>query len=79
MNRVAELPVLIGKGVYRERHGLMARCAALPGRSFSAIRYWVLGVMGPRPGKTLAEFLIGDFSSMREWGAMTKPRPGRDD
>lgn len=79
MYREAELPFFFDQEDRRNGEGGMAKFNSLLNKKFTALRSWFSGVLGPRPGMTLAELLIGNFADMREWGARTKPRQGRED
>lgn len=80
MYREAELFAFFkDKAGRKDSDGFMVRCASLLTKNYSTFREWTAGVLGPQPGRTLAELLIGNFSTMREWGALTRPRPRRDD
>ncbi|MCL5058954.1 MAG: hypothetical protein M1130_13390 [Actinobacteria bacterium] len=80
MHREAELFVFFkNKASHRNSDGFMARYASLLSRNYSTFREWTAVVVGPQPGRTLAELLIGNFATMRDWGALTSPRVRRED
>ena len=79
MFREAVLHINLNKKRHQGNDIFMARYAGRLSDNFSTFKEWAAGVMGPQPGRTLAELLIGNYATMREWGAMTGPRSRRDD